>query len=332
MYLIGHFCLPKTEFTSSTNMENAFKSAFFNQLLGNKWATYAFDIYKSWWIILVSVVVAWIFATVFLYAIKKFGGIMLWVSFLCTGIIFFVLGFYAFFFASNSFDEENPARNYCKIVGVICWLFIPFLCVSMCCSLNSLLLGIAVFKTTCDYVSKNSYVMLLPTVSCMFTMVWFFIWILSAVFIFSIGEPKPREDFPMITEVEWTESSRWMVAFHFFALLWINEFIYSSVQFIIGASTCIWYFDSSSDNKGDVKQSVKTAASWLFKYHWSSIALGSMIIALCETIRYIFEYYRKKMGAIDKAMPCIKILFCLTGYCLFILEECIKYISKNAYI
>jgi len=202
----------------------------------------------------------------------------------------------------------------------------------MCCSLNSLLLGIAVFKTTCEYVSKNSYVMYLPTVSTLLSVVWFFIWILSAVFIFSIGEPKPREDFPMITEIEWTTSSRWMVAYHLFALLWVNEFIYSSVQFIIGASTCIWYFDSSSDTKGDVKRSVQTAASWLMKFHWSSVALGSMIIAMCETIRYIFEYYRKKMGAVDKALPCIKILFCLTGYCLFILEECIKYISKNAYI
>lgn len=38
------------------------------------------------------------------------------------------------------------------------------------------------------------------------------------------------------------------------------------------------------------------------------------------------------MGSVDKAIPCIKILFCMTNYCLFILEECIKYISKNAYI
>jgi len=101
MSFVGHFCMPEADFTSSTNMENAFKSAFFNQLLGNKWASYAYDIYKAWWIILVSVVVAWGFATAFLYLIKKFGGIMLWVSFVMTGCIFFVLGFYAFFSASK---------------------------------------------------------------------------------------------------------------------------------------------------------------------------------------------------------------------------------------
>lgn len=57
-----------------------------------------------------------------------------------------------------------------------------------------------------------------------------------------------------------------------------------------------------------------------------------MVIAICEGIRWFFESYRKKMGMVDKVVPCISILLCLTGYCLYVLENCIKYISKNAYI
>lgn len=45
-----------------------------------------------------------------------------------------------------------------------------------------------------------------------------------------------------------------------------------------------------------------------------------------------FEYYRKKMAAVENATPFIKVLACLTSCCLWCLEKCVKYISKNAYI
>ena len=56
-----------------------------------------------------------------------------------------------------------------------------------------------------------------------------------------------------------------------------------------------------------------------------------MIIAICQMIRAVFEYYRRKIQA---AFPSklVKALLCLTAYLLYCLEKCIKYIAKNAYI
>ena len=56
-----------------------------------------------------------------------------------------------------------------------------------------------------------------------------------------------------------------------------------------------------------------------------------MIIAICQMIRAVFEYYRRKIQA---AFPSklVKALLCLTAYLLYCLEKCIKYITKNAYI
>lgn len=118
--------------------------------------------------------------------------------------------------------------------------------------------------------------------------------------------------------------------YHVFALLWINAFIIGCVQFIIGASTCQWYFTVKTDSKG--RNTIPTSISWLFKYHWASIAMGSLIIAICQMIRLVFEYYRKKMSIIEKTNPLVKVLFMSTRYCLWCLEKCVKYISKNAYI
>jgi hypothetical protein len=83
----------------------------------------------------------------------------------------------------------------------------------------------------------------LPLISCILSGIWFVIWLTGAVYLFSVGEPTARENFPFITEVKWSDSTRGVIAYHAFALLWINAFIIGCVQFIIGASTCIWYFE-----------------------------------------------------------------------------------------
>lgn len=67
-------------------------------------------------------------------------------------------------------------------------------------------------------------------------------------------------------------------------------------------------------------------------YHWASVAFGALIIAICQMIRIIFEYYRRKMGMMSREIKWVKVMLALTGWMLWLLENCIKYITKNAYI
>lgn len=67
-------------------------------------------------------------------------------------------------------------------------------------------------------------------------------------------------------------------------------------------------------------------------YHWASVAFGALIIAICQMIRIIFEYYRRKMGMMSREIKWVKVMLALTGWLLWLLENCIKYITKNAYI
>jgi len=48
-------------------------------------------------------------------------------------------------------------------------------------------------------------------------------------------------------------------------------------------------------------------------------------------MRFLFEYYRKKIG-VAKETKFVKVMLCLTGYLLWIMEKCVKFITKNAYI
>jgi len=170
----------------------------------------------------------------------------------------------------------------------------------------------------------------LPAVSTVLAALWFIFWLASAIFIFSVGTPAPREGYEFITEVKWDVNTRCIFIYHMFALFWINSWIIGCVQFIIGASACIWYFEVNTDSKGS--GTLGRAINWCFKYHLGSIAFGSFIIAVCQMLRLLFEYYRQKMGVLSQEIKIVKILTVLTGYLLWLMENCVKYISKNAYI
>jgi len=99
---------------------------------------------------------------------------------------------------------------------------------------------------------------------------------------------------------------------------------------VIGASACLWYFEVNTDTKG---RGTVNRAYWIaFRYHLGSVAFGSFLIAVCQMIRLLFEYYRKKMGTMAKDIPWVKVALILTGWLLWLMEHCVKYIAKLAYI
>ena len=160
------------------------------------------------------------------------------------------------------------------------WALGGLLLFSLCCFFNGIKLGIAVFETTCSYVKANPFIFALPAITTLVSFVWYVIWLIAAIWIFSVGTPQPRDDFPFITEMMWEKSTRAIFTYHIFGLLWINSFIIGAVQFVIAASTVAWYYDCNSDNKGGHGTILK-GFWWLFRYNWPSIAMGSCIIAIC---------------------------------------------------
>lgn len=173
------------------------------------------------------------------------------------------------------------------------------------------------------------HVFILPLVSFLISIVWLGLWLFTAIYVFSVGTPTPREGFEFMTEIMWDKPTRWIFLYHLFGLFWINAFIIGCTQFIIGASACIWYYECTSDSKG--RGTVGTGFKWLFRYHLGSVAFGSFCIAVCQMIRVLFEYFRRKIGVAEKTKV-VKIIICVTGYLLWVMENCVKYITKNAYI
>lgn len=133
-----------------------------------------------------------------------------------------------------------------------------------------------------------------------------------------------------MTEVVWTDNTRYVFLYSLFGYLWLNAFLFSLASFVVAAAAAIWYHSFKSDDAG--KGSVSRGFYWAFRYHLGSLAFGSFLIALIQFIRIIFEYYANKIEKANKDNKLVKCLLCATRYLLDCFERCIKFLTKNAYI
>ena len=109
-------------------------------------------------------------------------------------------------------------------------------------------------------------------------MIWLLVWLVIATYIASVAEVKPNEALPFLSEVVWTDETKYIFLYSLFGYLWINAFIIGCSQFIISAACAEWYFTYNSDGPGT--GSLMVGLYWVFRYHLGSIAMGSFLIAL----------------------------------------------------
>ena len=291
--------------------------------MGDKVTEYVGDIYYAWKLILICTVTAILLGYIYLILIKFLAGWIVWLSIILIQVCLLVGGYYMYN-SSEDYPEESDYRDWVKYVAYGLWGLSALYFCCICCCWNAIRIGIAVYQTTADYVTDNLRIYLLPFVAYIVAGIWLCIWVVSTLYVYSVGEPESREDYPYITNIVWEDDTRHVIYYQIFMLFWMNAFIMGVAQFVIAASACIWYFETNTDTgaTGCVGRGMK----WAFRYHLGSVAFGAAIIAICQVLRVIFEYYRRKINSLTKN-KLVECIICYTGYLLYLLERCIKFIT-----
>lgn len=200
-----------------------------------------------------------------------------------------------------------------------------------CCFWTSIRISISVIKAASSYVWKNMHIVIVPFLSFVFSLLFIAAWIASAVFLYSCGDFGKASGGGLIKEVHWSDTTRYLMIYQLFGLLWVVALTLACTSFVIICSVSMWYFSHNSDTKAT--SSIMTGIGWVFRYHLGSLAFGSFIIALIWFVRLIFEYLEKKMkmegGAANN--PLVSCLICCFKCCLDCCNRFVKYINKNAY-
>jgi len=67
-------------------------------------------------------------------------------------------------------------------------------------------------------------IFLIPLVFFFIIGVFAALWIVAAIYVYSVGEPYRSENGPY-TEIKWDDTTRYVWIYHIFGLFWISAFI-----------------------------------------------------------------------------------------------------------
>jgi len=160
------------------------------------------------------------------------------------------------------------------------------------------------------------------------------------------------ENQPDLKEVKPMAITRYLLAYHFFGLLWTNQVIQGIGMMTIAGTIAAWYFaqgagamaieeeaageEGEEGEEGAKKKKSRTPVfdSWkrTVRYHLGSIAFGGLLIALLQFARAVLKYVERQMKQQGQDSRMVKMAMCVMQSCLWCLQKCVEVVTRNAFI
>ncbi|OQR93079.1 choline transporter-like protein [Achlya hypogyna] len=123
-----------------------------------------------------------------------------------------------------------------------------------------------------------------------------------------------------------------MIAYHAFGFLWTNQLIQAVSMTTIAGAVCRYYWSREHSRAEMGRFPILGSFKNCFRYHIGSLAMGSFIIAVVQFLRAVLMYVDKQTKSLQQSNLAVKVAMKVVACCLYCLEKCLKFISKNAYI
>jgi hypothetical protein len=204
------------------------------------------------------------------------------------------------------------------------------------CYNKSLRVAIRIIETAGDFVADTKRVAAVPVFFFVVAVGTTFAWLYGYICVKSIGTLVGADYVTQTRSVDYGPTVSNMLWIMIFGYFWIMAFILSCNEFVVVVSAATWYFsdkDKPDDDGIPGDAEVMKGFWWIPRYHFGSLAMGSLLIAIVWMIRFVFEYVAKKMqsaGAGDNGFT--KCLLNSIRCCLDCFDRLMRYLTRNAYI
>jgi len=121
---------------------------------------------------------------------------------------------------------------------------------------------------------------------------------------------------------------RFMRVYHLFGFFWTSSFLTAVNQTTLAGAIALWYW--TSDKSYLPASPVMTSFQRTLRYSLGSLAFGSLILAVVQTIRAMVAMMQKKLK--NKDNQCVQFILSCVQCCILCVERFLRFFSKNAYI
>ncbi|KAL3136905.1 hypothetical protein ABBQ32_006513 [Trebouxia sp. C0010 RCD-2024] len=132
-------------------------------------------------------------------------------------------------------------------------------------------------------------------------------------------------------DTDWDKQLQYLFIYHFFGLLWTNQFIVGFGYVVIAGAVAHFYWSRGEKSKMP-RFPVALALKRAILFHLGSVAIGSFVVAIIQFIRFVLAYLEKKskmaQAKAGVAGAFVKYLMCCVNCFMWYLEKVMKFINK----
>jgi hypothetical protein len=292
------------------------------------------DVSRSWKILVFSVIIAIFVSFVLLFLLRMFADVMVWGSLLFCGAC--ISGLAALLIwqgytskvnltakgLSTKFAEAVLYTGF-GVAGITAIYF--FLLIFLFLRIRN---AVGIIKEASKSIAYLPQLVILPLgLSVLLTglAAW---WITVSVFLFSYGTPMIDG---YAVRYKLSTATQGVFAYHVFGGLWIANFLIAFEYMVVASCIASWYW-SRKKRFNIFGFPIWKAIIRVLLYHTGTIAFGSLIVAIIQFIRLLFEKLVREMEQAHKQGKIVRGLIWYVRTVLWIFEKIVKFINKQAYI
>ena len=295
-------------------------------------STWLSDLYVTRWALLGSLAWSFVIGMIYLLLLRLCAGFLV---FLVIILILAGLLILAAYFKITSKDHEELEDNvYYNTYNALFWVFLVLailwliFIIAMC---NKIRLAVALIQITAKYINQVCSIILVPFLFFIIIIIWLVYWVSLSIFLYATGEFNQTGS-KVIANFDWDAKIRYSWWFHLFALFYMTATISAYASFIYSSSACIWYFTSE---KGIESHPIRKSFKRGIRYHFGSLAFGSLIIAIVRLIMVWLEVIKRrveKTSTNKTESKCFKCIISCLQCCMGCVGKVMEYVNKHAYI
>ncbi|KAJ3265797.1 hypothetical protein HDU77_003817 [Chytriomyces hyalinus] len=294
------------------------------------------DVMVAWPYYIAAALLSLAVAYIWVYFLRLFAKVMVWLTIIIINLVFAAISgacYYVWVLQQSVIDNSNSVPDYVVFTRDAgkygCFVFLALFVLMVIFTIfmrNKIRIACEVLKETSIAIGKMPYIIIFPLflwAGCVILLVYF---IVIALYLVSIDDGVTLSGLNIELRDKYTVY--YLLIYHCFGFFWMYAFLQGVNQTTISGSFAAYYW--VLDKMDMQKHPITKSAYRTIRYHLGSIAFGSMLIAIVQTLRVIMLLF-KRMAKKSKLKFLIPIIDCCQCYLKW-LEELVKWISKNGYI
>jgi len=115
--------------------------------------------------------------------------------------VFLLLAGYLCYNQAQLMEDDEDNRKYVLYFSYFLFGVTFLYVILMLCLCSRIRLAIAIFQVTSDFMRDTPSIFFVPIFFLFVSIIFMFVWIVSAIYIFTVGEAKPRENLSTFSTV-----------------------------------------------------------------------------------------------------------------------------------